>query len=204
MTRDFARQLRREMTDAERMLWKSLRARRFEGVEFRRQELIGRYIVDFVSHETRLIIELDGGQHTTQAAYDADRTQWLNSRGYRVIRFWNDQVLTETEPVLESIALALAAPLPNPPPRGGEGTRQGLIAAQGSVRLAFAERSILQSTLLASCGGRVFFNSCPLAVEGVLRPFPSLLAEEAVLAWFKNANSRVTSILANSHTSYDQ
>jgi very-short-patch-repair endonuclease len=119
MSRDFARQLRREMTDAERLLWRYLRARRFEEVKFRRQELIGRYIVDFVSHDTRLIIELDGGQHTTQVAYDAERTRWLNSRGYRVIRFWNNQVLTETEPVLESIALALAAPLPNPPPRGG-------------------------------------------------------------------------------------
>jgi very-short-patch-repair endonuclease len=101
MTRDIGRQLRREMTDAERLLWNYLRARRFKGVKFRRQELIGRYIVDFVSHDTRLIIELDGGQHTTQAAYDAERTRWLNSRGYRVIRFWNDQLLTETEPVLE-------------------------------------------------------------------------------------------------------
>jgi very-short-patch-repair endonuclease len=119
MTRDFARQLRRDMTDAERLLWKHLRAHRFAGTKFRRQEPIGPYIVDFVSHGPRLIIELDGGQHSTQAAYDEERTRWLNSRGYRVIRFWNNQVLTETEPVLESIALALAAPLPSPPPQGG-------------------------------------------------------------------------------------
>ena len=112
MSRDFARQLRREMSDAERLLWKHLRAHRFAGEKFRRQEPIGPFIVDFVSHGSRLIIELDGGQHTTQVAYDEERSRWLNGRGYRVIRFWNNQVLTETQPVLESIALALGAPSP--------------------------------------------------------------------------------------------
>ena len=112
MSRDFARQLRREMSDAERLLWKHLRAHRFAGEKFRRQEPIGPFIVDFVSHGSRLIIELDGGQHTTQVAYDEERSRWLNGRGYRVIRFWNNQVLTETQPVLESIALAHGAPSP--------------------------------------------------------------------------------------------
>ena len=112
MSRDFARQLRREMSDAERLLWKHLRAHRFAGEKFRRQEPIGPFIVDFVSHGSRLIIELDGGQHTTQVAYDEERSRWLNGRGYRVIRFWNNQVLTETQPVLESIALALRRPSP--------------------------------------------------------------------------------------------
>ena len=121
MSRDFARQLRREMSDAERLLWKHLRAHRFAGEKFRRQEPIGPFIVDFVSHGSRLIIELDGGQHTTQVAYDEERSRWLNGRGYRVIRFWNNQVLTETQPVLESIALALGAPLSLTLPREGGG-----------------------------------------------------------------------------------
>ena len=126
MSRDFARQLRREMSDAERLLWKHLRAHRFAGEKFRRQEPIGPFIVDFVSHGSRLIIELDGGQHTTQVAYDEERSRWLNGRGYRVIRFWNNQVLTETQPVLESIALALGRPLSLTLPRKGEGTRAGV------------------------------------------------------------------------------
>jgi very-short-patch-repair endonuclease len=96
MSRAFARQLRREMTDAERCLWKCLRARRFAGEKFRRQDPIGPCIVDFVSHSSRLIIELDGGQHATQLVYEDDRTRWLNGRGYRVIRSWNNQVLTES------------------------------------------------------------------------------------------------------------
>jgi very-short-patch-repair endonuclease len=108
MASDFARSLRRDMTDAERNLWKHLRAHRFAGEKFRRQEPMGPYIVDSVSHRSRLIIELDGGQHAVQVEHDRERTRWLESRGYRVIRFWNNQVLTETEPVLDAIALALA------------------------------------------------------------------------------------------------
>ena len=108
MASDFARQLRRDMTDAERCLWKQLRAHRFAGAKFRRQEPMGPYIVDFVSHRSRLIVELDGGQPAVQVEHDRQRTRWLESRGYRVVRFWNNQVLTETEPVLEAIALALA------------------------------------------------------------------------------------------------
>ncbi len=108
MASDFARQLYRDLTDAERCLWKHLRAHRFANEKFRRQEPIGPYLVDFVSHRSRLIIELDGGQHTVQVEHDRERTSWLNSRGYRVVRFWNHQMLTETESVLEAIALALA------------------------------------------------------------------------------------------------
>jgi very-short-patch-repair endonuclease len=108
MASEFARQLRREMTDAERCRWKHLRAHRFASEKFRRQEPIGPYIVGFVSHRSRLIIELDGGQHAVQVEYDGVRTGWLESRGYRVVRFWNNQVLTETESVLEAIALVLA------------------------------------------------------------------------------------------------
>jgi very-short-patch-repair endonuclease len=107
MASDFARRLRREMTDAQHRLWKHLRAHRFAGEKFRRQEPIGPYIVDFVSHRSRLIVELDGGQHAVRLEQDRERTRWLETRGYRVVRFWNNQVLTETEPVLEAIALAL-------------------------------------------------------------------------------------------------
>jgi very-short-patch-repair endonuclease len=108
MASDFARQLRRDMTDAERCLWKHLRAHRFAGEKFRRQEPIGPYIVDFVSHRSRLVVELDGGKHAVEVEHDRERTRWLESRGYRVVRFWNNTVLAETEPVLEAIALALA------------------------------------------------------------------------------------------------
>ena len=108
-----ARRLRRASTDAEQTLWARLRARRFQGVSFRRQEPIGDYIVDFVNHRRKLIIELDGGQHADDRAYDAHRTRWLESQGYRVLRFWNNDVLPDPEPVLEAIALALR--------EGGEG-----------------------------------------------------------------------------------
>jgi BirA family biotin operon repressor/biotin-[acetyl-CoA-carboxylase] ligase len=108
MASEFARQLRRDMTDAERCLWKQLRAHRFASEKFRRQEPTGPYIVDFVSHRSRLIIELGGGQHAVQVEHDRERTRWLEGRGYRVVRFWNNQVLTETESVLEAIALVLA------------------------------------------------------------------------------------------------
>jgi very-short-patch-repair endonuclease len=108
MASDYARQLRRDMTDAERCSWKHLRAHRFAGEKFRRQVPMGPYIVDSVSHGARVIVEVDGGQPAGQAEQDFQRTRWLESRGYRVVRFWNNQVLTETEPVREAIALALA------------------------------------------------------------------------------------------------
>ncbi|QEH35127.1 hypothetical protein OJF2_36720 [Aquisphaera giovannonii] len=108
--RDFARQLRREMTDAERRLWRHIRARRFAREKFRRQEPMGIYVVDFVSHRSRLIIELDGGQHAERLEYDLERTRWLEGEGYRVIRFWNNVVLTETEAVLEAIERELRPP----------------------------------------------------------------------------------------------
>ncbi len=103
MNRDFARDLRKDMTDAERKLWTFLKLRQFRGKKFRRQAPIGTYIVDFVCFETKLIIELDGGQHSTQVEYDQERTNWLNSQGFRVLRFWNFQVLEETDSVLEAI-----------------------------------------------------------------------------------------------------
>lgn len=102
----FARDLRNNPTDAEQCLWYHLRGSRLNGIKFRRQQTIGRYIVDFVSMEYRVIVELDGGQHSQQIEYDENRTAFLNREGYRVLRFWNDDVLLKTDLVLEQILLA--------------------------------------------------------------------------------------------------
>jgi very-short-patch-repair endonuclease len=121
MHADRARGLRRNMTDAEQRLWYYLRNRHLTGKKFRRQHEIDRYIVDFVCPEASLIVELDGGQHAEMMAADADRTRRLEAMGYRVLRFWNHDVLTNTEAVLEVIleAVARVAPHPGPLP-GGE------------------------------------------------------------------------------------
>jgi len=114
-----ARRLRSQSSDAEGVLWRHLRARRLMGYKFRRQMVIEPYIVDFVCLEARLIIEADGGQHSNQEAYDARRTVWLEGMGYRVIRFWNHEVLCELQSVLEQIRAALIeAPSPRPSPDG--------------------------------------------------------------------------------------
>lgn len=98
-----ARTLRKKSTDAERLLWKHLRMRQLGAYKFRRQQPIGAYIVDFVCLEKRLIIELDGGQHTEQVEYDEKRSAWLRERGYRVLRYWNHEVLKATEVVMANI-----------------------------------------------------------------------------------------------------
>ena len=102
-----ARRLRNNATDAERRLWQHLRLRQLEGHRFRRQVPISGYIVDFACPEAKLIIELDGGQHLEHAAYDERRTQSLRGLGYRVLRYWNDEVLLRTDDVLEDILRAL-------------------------------------------------------------------------------------------------
>jgi very-short-patch-repair endonuclease len=104
MTTERARQLRQKPTDAELRLWKHLRAKQLDGLRFRRQHPIGTYIVDFFCAEAKLIIEVDGGQHAAPESRDDIRTAWLESRGYRVLRFWNNDVLTNTEGVLTAIA----------------------------------------------------------------------------------------------------
>jgi very-short-patch-repair endonuclease len=98
-----ARQLRQNLTDAERLVWARLRGRRFAGYKFRRQIPLGKYILDFVCFDQRLIIELDGGQHTLQKEYDDVRTAWLESQGFRVLRFWNHDVLEDWDTVEEEI-----------------------------------------------------------------------------------------------------
>ena len=102
-----ARSLRKQATDAERLLWRYLRGRHMDGYKFRRQVVIKPYIVDFICLEAMLIIEADGGQHLEQLIYDEKRSRHLKSAGYRVLRFWNHDILTETEIVLEQIHNAL-------------------------------------------------------------------------------------------------
>lgn len=102
-----AGELRREPTSAERKLWSVLRGNNLNGVKFRRQHAIGNYIVDFVSIKKKLIIELDGSQHLEQTEYDEERTKYLESQGYRVIRFWNNLVENELNSVIRSIEMAL-------------------------------------------------------------------------------------------------
>ena len=104
-----ARNLRRKQTDAERKMWRVLRGRQFENSKFRRQEPIGQYIVDFVSLERQLIIEIDGGQHNQQPEIKKDeiRTKWLEKKGFKVIRFWNTDVLLNIEGVAIRILEAI-------------------------------------------------------------------------------------------------
>ena len=98
-----AKKQRQQMPDAERELWYHLRDRRLGGRKFRCQEPIGPYVGDFVCHQPKLVVEADGGQHLEQAAYDAERSRYLESRGYSVLRFWNHDILQRTEAVLETI-----------------------------------------------------------------------------------------------------
>jgi len=111
LLRKRAKQLRKDMTDAESFLWARIRRRQIHGFKFRRQQMIGPYIVDFVCLEKKLVVELDGGQHVQSQGYDVQRTKWLQAQGFGVLRFWNHQVLTEIDATLQVIANALA-PLP--------------------------------------------------------------------------------------------
>ena len=95
------------MTGTEKCLWRQLKGKQLAHYKFRRQQPIGPYIVDFVCQSYRLIIELDGGQHLDQNLYDKRRTTFLESKGYRVLRFWNNAVLNNSNGVLETILTAL-------------------------------------------------------------------------------------------------
>ena len=106
LLKDRARQMRREPTEAERRMWRLLRDRRLGGFKFRRQEQLGRYIVDFVCFEQKLVIELDGSQHA-ESAYDAQRDAWLKSRDFTVLRFWNNEVFENPAGVQHAIATRL-------------------------------------------------------------------------------------------------
>ena len=124
--RHHARALRHASTDAERLLWQCLRIRQIDGFRFRRQAPIAGYIVDFVCPQAGLVVELDGGQHAEQREYDETRTRALQHLGYRVIRYWNHDVIGRTADVLEDIRRHLEArATPSQPPpsatRKGEG-----------------------------------------------------------------------------------
>ena len=99
----YSKQLKTEMTEAEKLLWSKIRRKQLNGVKFCRQKIVGNYIVDFLSFEKKLIIELDGGQHADQVEYDKKRIAFLEQQGFTVIRFWNTEVLLETDSVLEQL-----------------------------------------------------------------------------------------------------
>jgi very-short-patch-repair endonuclease len=100
---EFAKELRKNSTDAERKLWYFLRGKNFIDLKFRRQEVIGNYIVDFVCFKKKLIIELDGGQHNEFREKDIPREEWLKKQGYKILRFWNSEVLNNTNGALTLI-----------------------------------------------------------------------------------------------------
>ncbi|WP_245611686.1 endonuclease domain-containing protein [Nevskia soli] len=120
-----AKRLRKAQTEAEQRLWYHLRAHRFLGLKFKRQKPLGPYVVDFICMEHRLVIEVDGSQHNDQKL-ESDRLRdcWLEAQGLMVLRFWNDEVLRNTDSVLERIHQVVEAGRPSPPtplPQAGEG-----------------------------------------------------------------------------------
>ncbi|MGZ8415714.1 MAG: endonuclease domain-containing protein [Methyloceanibacter sp.] len=120
-----ARSLRGRMTDAERKLWYMLRGRRFADAKFRRQVPLGNYVADFLSFETRVVVEVDGGQHSDNAS-DIARDDWFRSQGFTVVRFWNSDVLKNLEGVFTQLSTIVeeSTPHPKPPsPTRGEGKR---------------------------------------------------------------------------------
>jgi very-short-patch-repair endonuclease len=119
-----AQQLRRDMTEAEKLLWRHLRGGQIGGAKFRRQQPIGPYIADFVCQSSRLIVEADGSQHD-ENSHDGQRDAWLRAKGYQILRFWNSDILTNIDGVLTAILAALTPPHPNPSPSRGEGLSDG-------------------------------------------------------------------------------
>lgn len=117
---DRAKRLRSTSTEAETRLWYHLRAHRLNGLKFKRQKPFGPYIVDFVCMEHKLIVEVDGGQHAEAIGYDQKRDAWLEAQGFRVLRFWNNEVLGETEAVLERVLAEALSPGPSPMNGRGE------------------------------------------------------------------------------------
>jgi very-short-patch-repair endonuclease len=111
--------MRRQPTDAERKLWSILRAKRLVGWKFRRQQQLGRYIVDFVCFGARIIVEADGSQHAESPA-DRVRTSYLEQQGFRVLRFWNSEILSNPDGVATAILAALNTPILDPSPTEGE------------------------------------------------------------------------------------
>ena len=120
--REQARVLRRNQTEAERNMWSKLRARRLLGLKFRRQQRLGPYIVDFCCQEIKLVIEIDGGQHNSNINPDTKRSNLLTQEGYSLLRFWNDEIFTNSDGVLERIRERCITLL-RPSPLRGRGLR---------------------------------------------------------------------------------
>lgn len=153
-----ARELRANATPFEQSFWQAIRAHRFSGFKFRRQQVIGNYIADFACMQARLIVELDGGQHADATAYDSRRDAWLKAEGYRVFRVWNNEWTQQQEAVLERLWTLLheaAPPSPQPlPPDGGgaspaqplearpSGSEQGAGASLQAAKLLEAPLSL--------------------------------------------------------------
>jgi very-short-patch-repair endonuclease len=110
MYHKLARELRKNITDKERLLWSELRGKQFGGFKFRKQAPIGEFIVDFVCFDRKVIVELDGDQHAVSVEADKKRSEWLRSQGFRVLRFWNHEVVEDADMVMEAIWLALQMP----------------------------------------------------------------------------------------------
>ena len=167
-----ARKLRRNMTDAERRLWGRLRNHQL-GVHFRRQAPLERYVLDFVCFQARLVIELDGGQHADSDA-DKQRDAWLMERGFRVLRFWNNEALGNTEGVLEVIVRALGEailppPPPQPSPMEGEGVKslRSPVMGEGAEGLCAAVEGVgVDGLRLPVKGEAVDWKPCPSKGEG--------------------------------------
>ena len=133
ISKNIARNLRKKPTEAEKILWQRLRNRQVEGFKFRRQQILGSYVVDFVNFERKLVIELDGSQHEVEKERDWKRDRWLQTQGFEVLRYWNNEVFENVEGVLETIRARLLAPLSLPssclPQQVGEGKRTKVIVA---------------------------------------------------------------------------
>ena len=140
LLRERAKQMRSEPTPAEHRLWQLLRAKRLAGFKFKRQLQIDGSIVDFVCLSQRLIVEADGGQHN-ESKYDEKRDAYLKAQGFRILRFWNDDIFNNEEGVLTSILNALEHPSPQPLSRSrGEGFSSGLAQSDPSPPLAGEEK----------------------------------------------------------------
>ncbi len=176
-----SRQLRADMTDAERELWRRLSRGQLQGWKFRRQVPIGPYFADFLCLDARLIVEVDGGQHQhARVEHDQERDAWLRSQGFRIVRFWNNQVLTETEGVLESIMQKLTPP-PGPLPQG-EGEFGAADVGWMRHALGLAQRAAIEGEVPV---GAVLVKDGAILGEGWNRPIalhdPSAHAEMIAL-----------------------
>jgi very-short-patch-repair endonuclease len=140
------------MTDAEQRIWQILRSQQIQGHKFRRQVPIGRYIADFVCHEARLIVEIDGGQHNRSSRREIERTAFLGNEGYRLLRFWNNDVLRNLDGVQATIAEALGITFTETPsPLMGEGRGGG--GSSGARSTARERGAITPTQTLPHRGG---------------------------------------------------